>query len=104
MKRPIYSISNVIYQIIVLWCLVMANAYFNDLIVLHSIMWKNNNQVIKTLEMLVEAALLILSIYAINQEALSGTEDKSNRNTIANRTAKIHIIVTLIFIIALKVR
>jgi hypothetical protein len=84
------------------WCLIMANAYFNDLIIPDNLIWKNNNPVIKTLELMIKAALLILPIYAINQEALSDTEGKSNRNAIANGTVKIHIIVTLIFIIALR--
>jgi hypothetical protein len=82
--------------------LIMANAYLNDLIIPDNLIWKNNNPVIKTLELMIEAALFILPIYAINQEVLSDTEDKRNRNAIANRTVKIHIIVTLIFIIVLR--
>ena len=77
-----------------------------------SLMWKNNNRrmdttgllgyaSIKTLALLVEAALLILITYAINQAILSDTEDKTSRNAIANRTAKRHIIATVCFIIIL---
>jgi hypothetical protein len=82
--------------------LVIANAYFNDLIVPDSLMWKSNNPVIKTVELLIEAALFILCIYAINRETLGDTADKNNRNAIINRTVKIHIIITMIFIIAVR--
>lgn len=84
------------------WFLIMANAYFNDLIIPDNLLWKGNNPVIKTLELLFEAAVFMLPLYAINQEVLSGIEDRNNRNAIANRTVKIHVIVTLILIIALR--
>jgi hypothetical protein len=97
MERPVYKIFNVIYQIIILWGLFIANI-FNELIVP-----KNTSDIgklfIKTAALLFEATILLLIVYVINQAVLSDTENKNSRNQIANRTSKRQIIVTLCFII-----
>ncbi len=109
LKRPVFSAFNIIYQIIILWCLLFANAYLNDKVVPASLLWKNNHRRIdttgmlghtgfKTLVLLIEAALLILITYAINSAILNDTERKHRRNAVAKRTAKTHIIITLCFI------
>jgi hypothetical protein len=111
-KRPIYSTFNVIYQLITFWCLLFANTYYNDLIVPDRLMWTNDGHrtdsigvlgwaSLKTLALLVEAAVLIAIIYVVNQLILSDTEDKINRNLIANRTAKRNVIATTLFILLL---
>ena len=112
MKRPIYSFFNIIYQIIAFWLLFMANAYYNDQIVPDSLMWQDNNRRmdksgllgyagVKFIALLIEAAIVIAIIYAINRAVLSVTEGKADRNLVANKTAKWHMMITACFILIL---
>jgi len=112
MKRPIYNIFNVIYEIVALWCLVFANTFLNDLLIPTGLMRKGGGRRmdtggllayagLKTLIVVVEAAILIIVFYAINQAVLSDTESRVDRNIIAGRTARWHMIITGCFIIIL---
>lgn len=56
---------------------------------------------LKALMVIVEAAVLILVFYVINQGVLSDTESRIDRDIIAGRPARWHIIITGCFIILL---
>lgn len=107
-KYTFYIIYNLIYQIGSFFFFLYANTYLNEALVPEMLMWKDNKErtdlaslygvaAVKTLALLVEAVALILLIYFVNKLILSDTEGKV-RNVIANRTAKINIIVSLCFI------
>ncbi len=110
MKRIVYGVFNIIYQLVICWCLLFANTYSNDSI-LESLGLKEIREMdsmdllgyasIKTLMLLVEAAILISIIYTINRLVLSDTEDNVSNKMIANRSAKINIIATICFIAVL---
>jgi hypothetical protein len=108
-KYSFYIIYNVIYQLVSFFFFVYANTYLNEALVPKSLMWKNNRQrtdlagvggeaAIKTLILIVEAAVLILLIYMINKLVLSDRKEKDRGYVIANRTAKINIILSFCFI------
>lgn len=108
-KYTVYIIYNVIYQLVSFYFFVYANTYLNEALVPQSLMWKNNKQrtdlagvggeaAIKTATLIVEAAALILLIYLVNKLVLSDRKEKDRRNIIANRTAKINMILSLCFI------
>ena len=100
MRRYVfYIIYNVIYQIFSFWLLLLLGAYYNGVLIPPSL--KSITEFILSIILIVEAALLILFIYAINQLILSDTEEKSIRISIANRTAKINIIASLCFLVLL---
>ena len=103
-----YRIYNVIYQIVILFWLLYANTYLNDMVIPESIMWKDNKRrmdtvglteyaIMKSSILVVQALVLILLIYFINRIILSGSE----KSRIAWRTAKINVIVSLCFIVLL---
>jgi hypothetical protein len=108
-KNTFYFIYNLIYQLGSFFFFLYANTYLNEALVPKSLMWKDNKPrmdsaglggvaIIKTLVLFVEAAVLILLIYFINKLILSDTEGTDRRNAIANKTAKINIILSIIFI------
>ena len=110
MKKYIfYIIYDVVYQIISFWILLYVGIFFNPEFIPDSLMWKNNKPrtdlagaggatIIDSLILIVEASILILFIYFINKLILSDTEEKVRRNAIANRTAKINMILFACFI------
>lgn len=108
-KHFLYVFYNIIYQLICFWVLLYANTYLNDGIVPKNLMWKDDKRrvdtngligyaTIKTLSLTGEAIILLLIIYVINQLILSDTEENIQRRIIANRTAKVEIIASLVFI------
>jgi hypothetical protein len=108
-KNTFYIIYNLIYQIGCFFFFLYANTYVNEALVPKKLMWNDNKArtdsaglggvaIIKTVALLVEAVVLILLIYFINKLILSDTEGLDRRNAIANRTAKINIILSLCFI------
>jgi hypothetical protein len=108
-KYAFYILYNAIYQLVSFYFFVYANTYLNEALVPQSLMWKNNKQrtdlsgvggeaAIKTVTLIIEAAALILLIYLINRLVLSDRKEKDRRNVIANRTAKINMILSLCFI------
>jgi hypothetical protein len=55
-------------------------------------------ELILSIILIVEAILLILFIYAINQLILSASEEKDRRIAITNKTAKINAISSFCFL------
>jgi hypothetical protein len=100
MKRPIYTIFNVIYQVIICWVLVILNAFYNDLIIPESLVHSSERVWLKIFIALTEGVILILAAYASNRVALSNTDDKVTEKSIANRTSKVQLIITVCFTIA----
>ena len=100
MKRPVYTIFNVIYQIIICWALIILNAYYNDLIIPESLLHSSGKIGMKILIALVEGAILISIAYAINRAVLSDTDDGKSQKSIANKTGKVQLIITVCFIVA----
>jgi hypothetical protein len=108
-SRSFYFIYNLIYQIAILFCLLYANTYLNDDLVPERLIWRNNGRridlnglvgyaTIKAMALIAEAAILILIIYVINRMVLSSTRQERSKIAIANRTARIGIIVSVCFI------
>jgi len=54
----------------------------------------------KILVALPEGAMLILIVYAINRAVLSDTDDKKSQKSVANKTGKVQLIITVCFVIA----
>jgi len=100
MKQPLYTITNVIYQVIICWVLVVLNAFYNDLIIPESLAHSFGRVWLKILIALTEGVILISAVYAGNRVSLSDTDDKVNQKSIANRTGKVQLIITGCFIIA----
>jgi hypothetical protein len=100
MKRPLYTIFNVIYQVIICWVLVIMNAYYNDLIIPESLQHSSGKVGMKVLIALAEAAILILIVYASNRGVLSDSDDSKSQKSVANRTGKVQLIITVCFIVA----
>jgi hypothetical protein len=106
MKYAFYIIYNVLYQIFSFWLLLLVGTYYNEVLISDCLFWKSQQEraiiagfePIKIFTLLVEAAILILIIYIINQLILSDTEEKPRRVSIANRTAKINLIASLVFL------
>ena len=114
MKRVIYITYNVVYQLFCFGLLLFLGIYYNSRLIPDDLIWKNNKPrtdltglteaaAIQGVLLIVEAAVLILIIYVINKLIIADTESKQRSNDIANRTAKINIIVTLCFIILVLV-
>jgi len=108
-KNTFYIIFNLIYQLGSFFFFLYTNTYLNEALVPKRLMWKDNKArtdsvglggvvTIKTVALFVEAAVLIILIYFVNKLILSDTEGVDRRNAIANRTAKINIILSLCFI------
>jgi len=106
MKYAFYIVYNVLYQIFSFWLLLLVGTYYNEVIISACLFWENPKESadfsryepIKALALIIEAAILILLIYGVNQSILSDTEVKARRVSIANRTAIVNIVVTLIFL------
>jgi hypothetical protein len=56
----------------------------------------------KILIALVEGAMLILIVYAINRAVLVDTDDKKNQKSVANKAGKVQLIITVCFVIAVS--
>lgn len=80
--------------------LVILNAYYNDLIIPESLVHSSERVWLKILIVLAEGVVLISMAYASNRVALSDTDDKVTQKSIANRTGKVQLIITVCFIIA----
>jgi hypothetical protein len=100
MKRPLYTIINVIYQVIICWVLVILNAFYNDLIIPESLAHSSRKVWLKILIALTEGVILIAAAYAGNRVSLNDTDDKVTQKSIANRVGKVQLIITVCFIIA----
>jgi hypothetical protein len=94
MKRPLFTIFNVIYQVIICWVLVILNAYYNDLIIPESLAHSAGKVGMKILIALAEGAILIGVFYAINRAILSDADDKQSQKNVAKRTGIVHLIIT----------
>lgn len=105
MKKIIYISLNLIYQLIVFFCLLYANTYVNNNFVPESLLWQNNQPrldtagmlgfaAIKTLVLIVEGGIIAFLIYQINRSVM-------NNVALVKRTLKINVIVTMCFIIVL---
>lgn len=97
MERPVYTLFNVIYQIVICWLLVFLNAYYNDLIIPESLSRSSGRVGMKILIALAESVLFILIIYVINRAILDDPDDKKG---VASKTCKIQLIITVCFIVA----
>jgi hypothetical protein len=100
MKRPVYTIFNVIYQIIICWALVILNAFYNDVIIPESVLHSSGKTLLKILIALAEGAILILIVYAINRGVLSDNADSKDQKSIAFKTGVVHLVITVCFIVA----
>jgi hypothetical protein len=99
MKRPVYIIFNVICQLIICWLLVLLNAYYNDLIIPERLARSHGVVGLKILVALVEGVLLVLAVYLNNRTALRDSRDKKSQVSMANKTFKVQLIITICFII-----
>jgi hypothetical protein len=100
MKRLLYTIINVIYQVIICWVLVILNAFYNDLLIPESLAHSSGRVWLKILIAVTEGVILITAAYAGNRVSLSGKGDKVIKESIANRTGMAQLIITVCFIVA----
>ena len=96
MKKHIgYIIYNILYQLFCFWLLLLLGMYYNDIFIPKTF----NPALGRILLLAIEASILIVTIYIINNLILSDTENKEKRTTITRRTLWININVFLIFIL-----
>jgi hypothetical protein len=106
MKYTFYIFYNVLYQLFLFWLLLLVGTYYNGVIISSILFWKSpkesadlsQSELVKALFLLLEAAILLLLIYIANQLILSDSEIKARRISIANRTALVNTILTVIFL------
>jgi hypothetical protein len=100
MKRSLYTIINVIYQVIICWLLVIFNAFYNDLLIPESLAHSSARLGMKILIALTEGVILIAAAYAGNRVSLSDKDDKVTQKNITNRTGIVQLIITVCFMTA----
>ncbi|MCS3732867.1 hypothetical protein [Mucilaginibacter dorajii] len=100
MKRLVYIIFNVICQFIICWLLVLLNAYYNDLVIPQRLARSAEGSGIKMLIAVIEGVSLVLAVYLNNRMTLSDDGDKKSRVSMANKTCKVQLIITVCFIVA----
>lgn len=100
MKRPLYIIFNIIYQIIICWLLIILNAYYNEFL-LEKLTGISDNLLMKILISIFECIILLAIVNIINRAVLSDTADKANRAMIANRTSVVQLIISGCLIIGM---
>jgi hypothetical protein len=105
----VYIVYNLVYQLLSFFFFLYANTYLNDALVPQNLMWKDNKPrtdaaglggaaTIKTLALIIEAALLLLLIYILNQLFLKHIARKDKAKSVASRTAMINGILSFCFI------
>jgi hypothetical protein len=75
MKYTFYIIYNVLYQIFSFWLLLLVGTYYNEVLISDCLFWKSQKErtdfaafkPVKIFTLVVEAIILILIIYVINQ-------------------------------------
>jgi hypothetical protein len=109
-KYIFYTLYNLVFQGLLLFYLVYANTYQNEIFIPDSIMWNNDNKlrtdtsgmavraIIQTLALIAEATILILIIYLVNKLYLKIVNSMNNQRRILNWTLKGNIILTICFI------
>lgn len=109
MSYILYGLYNIVYQILTIWFLLMANTYFNGFIIPDSLKWSNGKlrenlaglATAQTIILLVEAAVLMLLLFYINKRYLVGIAKAENANNIALWTTGIYSFITVVFIVFL---
>jgi len=99
MKRPFYTIINIIYQVIICWLLVILNAFYNDLIIPERLAHSSARLGLKILIAVTEGVILIAAAYAGNRMSLNDKDDKATQKNIANRTGIVQLIITVCFMV-----
>jgi hypothetical protein len=56
----------------------------------------------KILIALVEGVILLSIVYAINRAVLSDSDDSKTQRSVANKTSKVELIITVCFIVAVN--
>jgi hypothetical protein len=102
MRRPLYTIFNVIYQVIICWVFIILNAFYNELLIPERLVHSSAKVGLKILIALAEGAILLLLVYGINRGVLSDTDGKGSAKSVANRTAIIQAVITAVFVIAVN--
>lgn len=109
MSYILYGFYNLIYQIVTVWFLFLANTYYNDVFIPNRFLWKEgkpredllNAGIMQTVILLIEAALLMLLMHYINKRYLLSFAKADNANNIALWTAGIYSVITVVFIVVL---
>lgn len=102
MTKSIYVAINIIYQLLVVYCLLYANTYINHVAVPDNLLWKDNHPrvdmagmagvaTIKTLILIVEGGLILLLVNHMNRSVLNDAK-------FVKRTLQVNAITTTGFI------
>jgi hypothetical protein len=105
LKNTAYIGLNLIYQLIVFFCILYANTYINDHVVPNCLLWQNNqprvdtvgllgSTIIKTLVLMIQGGFFLLMAFIVNRSVISN-------GIIIKRTLKLQIIATTCFILIL---
>jgi hypothetical protein len=100
MRRPLYIIFNVIYQVIICWLLIILNAFYNELLIPERLVHSSAKVGLKILIALAEGAILLLMVYGINRGVLNDINGKGSEKSIANRTVIVQSIITAVLVIS----
>ncbi|AYL97740.1 hypothetical protein [Mucilaginibacter celer] len=94
MKQAGYIFFNIIYQLVAIWFLVVANAYLNIWVIPYK-----GYTFFKILLLLAEAAVVIIMINMINRLALHNSEGREGSIKIAGRTSKINSVIVFLLVV-----
>jgi len=102
----LYSIYNILYQVLSFGLLFFANTYLNGFLIPASLKWKDGQLrhdltslvVVQSVVLVLEAIVLMLLMLYINRRFLSSVAKVNNGNKIANWTAGVYLLIVLTFI------
>lgn len=102
----LYSVYNLVYQVLSLGVLFFANTYLNNFIIPDRLRWKEGKlrddltglAIAQSVVLILETVLLMLFIFYLNRKFLLNTAKVNNANEIAMGTSLAYLIITLSFI------
>ncbi len=102
----LYSIYNIVYQIVTLGFLFYANTYLNAFLIPSGLKWSDGKlredltglAIAQSVILVIEAVVLMLLMFYINKRFLSNAAKVTNGTVIATWTAGIYLLITLCFI------
>lgn len=109
MSYILYGLYNIVYQVLTIWFLLLANTYYNWIFIPNSFLWKDGKpredwlpaSIMQTIILLAEVVLLMLLLFYINRRYLSGIAKADNASAIALWTTSVYGFITVVFVVFL---
>ncbi len=111
-KTIVYCLYNLFFEVSVLFSLLFANTFVNDLLIPRGVQWLNGSPrndskslgisaAIKTAALIIEGAVFIALIYLINKILGDYFFEKDKSNKVMKQTLRINIVISGIFVVIL---